>query len=139
MHDSSRDRIVTNPLFRVMRWTLPWLALGVLVYFLWGFYTDFLANRKAIVITTAEEQALGTTSTVDATTTVVAGTSLVVAVDGVKLRVQPTTTSETIASLGKGTLLVALERKGDWYRVKDPNGHTGWCPSSTQFVEVQKR
>lgn len=42
------------------------------------------------------------------------------------LRSQPKTDSDLVTILSQGTSLTLLEKQGDWYRVEDPNGYTGW-------------
>lgn len=138
MHNDNRERLKNNPVMKAIRWTVPWIALGLVVYYLWGFYSDFQVNRTAIVITTPEETAMQTSSTPDATSTVV-GTTAVALVDGVKLRLTPAATGQTVASVGKNTKLVVIEAKGDWFRVKDPIGHVGWVTASSKFIQVSSK
>lgn len=44
----------------------------------------------------------------------------------VNLRSLPTTESELLTTLTKGTTLAVLAAQGDWYQVTTPNGQTGW-------------
>ncbi|UFJ38994.1 SH3 domain-containing protein [Brevibacillus humidisoli] len=42
------------------------------------------------------------------------------------LRSQPTTESQRLTLLAKGTSLTVLSTEGDWYQVKTPDGQVGW-------------
>jgi uncharacterized protein YgiM (DUF1202 family) len=139
MQSDTRARILSNPAFKVVRWTLPWVVLAVILYVFSGYWSDFQRNKAAVVITTAEEEAMRTTSTVEASGTPVVGVSAVALIDGVRLRAKPAATAQILASVGKGTKLTVLEEKKDWLRVRDPIGHIGWITSSAQFVEVTRQ
>jgi uncharacterized protein YgiM (DUF1202 family) len=139
MQSDTRARIVNNPAFKIVRWTLPWVVLATILYVFSGYWTDFQRNKAAVVITTAEEESLRATTTADATATPVVGVTAVALVDGVRLRAQPAASSQYFASVGKGTTLVVLEEKKDWLRVRDPIGHIGWITSSAQFVTITRK
>jgi N-acetylmuramoyl-L-alanine amidase len=49
-----------------------------------------------------------------------------VAASAVNLRGQPTTQGELLSTLAQGTSLRVLEKRGDWYQVKTPDGKIGW-------------
>jgi uncharacterized protein YgiM (DUF1202 family) len=138
MQSDTRARILSNPAFKIVRWTLPWVVLAVILYVFSGYWTDFQRNKTPIVITTGEEDALRTTATVDATATPVVGVTAVSLVDGLRLRASPAATSQYFASVGKGTKLTVIEEKKDWLKVRDPLGHIGWVTSASQFVEVTR-
>jgi len=139
MQSDTRARILNNPAFKVMRWTLPWVVLAVILYVFSGYWADFQRNNKAVVFTTAEEAAMRTTATVDATGTPLVGVTAVALIDGVRMRAKPLATAQILASVGKGTKLTVLEEKKDWLRVQDPIGHVGWITSSAQFVEITRK
>lgn len=139
MQSDTRARILNNPAFKIVRWTLPWVVLAVILYVFSGYWTDFQRNKAAVVFTTGEEAALRTTTTVDASATPVTGVSAVALIDGVRLRAQPAASAQILASVGKGTKLTVLEERKDWLRVRDPIGHVGWITSSAQFVKVTRQ
>ncbi|WP_241236202.1 SH3 domain-containing protein [Brevibacillus marinus] len=52
--------------------------------------------------------------------------TVIVEVSNLILRSQPTTASERITLLDKGTSLRVLAAEGDWYQVQTPGGQIGW-------------
>ncbi|MBO8163878.1 MAG: SH3 domain-containing protein [Brevibacillus sp.] len=52
--------------------------------------------------------------------------TVTVDVDNLNLRSQPTTESERLTTLAKGTSLTVLAQEGQWYQVKTPQGQVGW-------------
>lgn len=138
MLDDTRSRLLNNPVTKVARWTLPWLVLALVGWYLWGFYAEFQLNRGTAASTyvTPEQAAMQTTPTTEATTSPVAGQIGIALVDGVRLRTTPTAKGQVTASVGKGTRLALLEKKDDWYRVRDPLGHIGWVTASDKFIQV---
>jgi cytoskeletal protein RodZ len=141
VHDDMQDRMMSNPIVRVARWTVPWVLFAVVAWYLWGFYTEFQlgARTTAASYVTPEQAALQTTSTVPASSTVPAGQIGVALVDGVRLRTTPTANGQVSASVGKGTKLILLEKKNGWYRVRDPLGHVGWVTASDKFIQIVKQ
>jgi SH3-like domain-containing protein len=137
----TRDRYVNSPIAKVVRWTVPWVLLVVVSWYLWGFYTQFKlsARTAATAYVTPEQAAMRTTATVEATLSVPAGQVGVALVDGVRLRTTPAENAQVTASVGKGTKLVLLEKRDNWYRVRDPLGHIGWVTSSDKFIQIVKQ
>jgi len=64
---------------------------------------------------------------------------VVALVDGVRLRITPSANGQTVASVGKGTRLVLLEKRNSWYKVQDPLGHVGWVTASAKFIQIVKK
>lgn len=54
------------------------------------------------------------------------GTGTVTAPDGLNLRASNSTSSKVLAAYGYGTKVSVTEQKGDWYKVKAPDGKEGW-------------
>lgn len=54
------------------------------------------------------------------------GTGTVTAPDGLNLRASNSTNSKVLAAYGYGTKVSVTEQKGDWYKVKAPDGKEGW-------------
>lgn len=52
--------------------------------------------------------------------------TVTVEVSNLTLRSQPTTASERLTLLAKGTSLRVLAKEGDWYHVQTPSGQIGW-------------
>lgn len=141
MHDESSSRLLDNPVVKVARWTIPWVLLAVIGWYLWGVYSEFQMNSLTTQSSyvTPEEAALRTTATPEPTATTVAGQIAIALVDGVRLRTTPAANGQVTASVGKGTRLALLEKKKDWYRVRDPLGHIGWVTASDKFIQIVKQ
>jgi hypothetical protein len=138
LESDAQRRLKDSPVVKVARWTVPWVLVGVVAWYLWGFYSEFKTNARttAAVFKTAEEVAAETTSSVDASGTPLADVVGVVLVDGVRLRTTPTANGQMTASVGKETTLTLIEKKGDWYRAKDPLGRIGWVTASDKFIKI---
>jgi hypothetical protein len=132
----TRKRILSNPVFKAARWTLPWVLLAVIVYFMAGYWTDFQRYSASVAVSASASPTVATTSTATPTSTVPAGTTATALIDGVRLRIHPTATAQVIASVGKGAMMSVLEQQKDWLKVRDPLGRIGWITSSSEFVQL---
>ena len=52
--------------------------------------------------------------------------ALYIAVDDARLRAQPSDTADILTRLDRGTRVTALGRDGDWIRIAEPGGRTGF-------------
>jgi len=133
MEHDSRARLLANPGFRIVRWTVPWFVLAGLLYYVWGATADFRTHKAN------EPSTPVATATVDATSTPVTGMTGTAKVDGVHIRDLPTASGTVLADLKKGAAFEVLATREGWYRVKDTPGHIGWVTSDPSFVSVQKQ
>ena len=92
----------------------------------------------------ASHSASGTTTTrtVDASASQIAtgsaGTTYgIIRIDGVNFRANPASNAKLIYGLKKGDKVVVLAKEGQWYKVKDGKGKTGWVTASTDYVALQ--
>lgn len=134
MERANRARLMANPGFRLVRWIVPWIALGAVLYYVWGATADFRvlkANGPAGAGTASQ--------TVDATSTPVTGMTGVVKVDGVHMRDLPAVGGTVLADLRKDATFQVLEKREGWYRIKDAAGHIGWVTSDPSFVTVEQK
>jgi hypothetical protein len=131
VEQDTRAKITTNPAVRVARWTLPWLVLGAVLYVVWGTTADFRDGKLGA--------ASETTTTVEATSTVVTGMTGVILIDGVHLRDVPAPGGTVLKDLKKDATFDVLETRADWYRIKDAAGNMGWITADITFVAVQKQ
>lgn len=65
------------------------------------------------------------------------GTGTVTAPSGLNLRASNSTNSNILAAYGYGTKVSVTEQKGDWYKVKAPDGKEGWMYSD--WLKVVKQ
>ena len=63
--------------------------------------------------------------------------TVVVMTDGLNFRENPEKGSDVIRGLDKGEKLVLVEKKGDWYHVKDSDGNEGWISASPSYSKIQ--
>lgn len=139
MDQDRKERITSSPVFRIVRWTVPWVLFVVVVFVLAGTWNDFqAAQRAADAAAAAAAQSALATSTVstNVTGTPVANTSAVTVTDGVHLRAAPSSNADVVATEGKSTALSVTAKTDGWFKVKDPAGHIGWVTDSNEFVRV---
>jgi hypothetical protein len=129
----AKERLNANPVFRVVRWTVPWIALGLIVYSLWSLYGAFTVESRAWESQSAEPT--GTLGSVVATMQAQATTLI----DGLNMRDRPDTGGTVLAKLPKGATLVVLELRDGWYRAKAPTGTEGWVSANAQYVQIVKK
>ena len=133
MEQESRARLMANPAFRVVRWTVPWIVLGAVLYYVWGATADFRTIK-------ANEPSSPTASqTVDATSTPVTGMTGTAKVDGVHVRELPAVGGIVLTDLRKDAPFEVLATRDGWYRIRDAAGHIGWITSDPAFVSVEKK
>jgi len=123
---------MANPVFRLVRWTVPWILLGGLLYYVWGATAEFRALK-------ASQPSGTTTQTVETTGTPVTGMTGVAKVDGVHLRDLPTASGTVLSDLRKDATFEVIEKREGWYRIKDAGGNTGWITSDPSFVTVETK
>jgi hypothetical protein len=131
VEQDTRAKIKANPAVRLARWILPWILLGGVLYVVWGATGDF---RDGKFDAPAEA-----TTTVEATSTPVTGMTGTVLIDGVHLRDYPAAGGSVLKDLKKDATFDVLERRGDWYRVKDAIGNMGWLTADPKFVTTTQQ
>jgi hypothetical protein len=139
MPNDELDAVGTDPIFRIVRRIIPWIALALVAWVLVGVWGSF-QRAKEFAATTAASTVPTVTAPVAAPseTTTVTDLIAVTRVD-VKLLSQPLATAEALASSKKGVTLEILARQGTWFRVKDRAGHIGWIPNDVKFIDVRSK
>lgn len=66
------------------------------------------------------------------------GSSVVVLIEGLNFRKEPSREGELIRGLARGTRLVHLTTQDGWHHVKDDKGVEGYVSASPQYTEVQQ-
>lgn len=105
------------------------VALGIVVMNQWSDYKSAKATMPAAPVT-----APGETSTTATSTVLGIG---VAKIDGVNFRTKPSSSATLIRGLKKGEKVTVLLKDGQWYRVKDSKGKTGWA--SADYVTLQSK
>ena len=109
------------------------LIVASVVYNWWG---DYRSASLAAVVSTA--QTVKPTGSQIATSA--AGTTYgVIRIDGVNFRVSPASNAKLIRGLKRGDRVVVLDKQGQWYKVKDNKGKTGWVTASSDYVALQAK
>lgn len=136
MDEIRKQRLLAHPVIKILRWTLPWIVLVGLLFYLNSMRVTFQsaqARQKASAEASASVEASASKS---ATNTVVpAGTTGVTLVT-VRLRDKPDTSGNVLNILAQGTQLVLIEKRGEWYRAQDPRGFIGWVSASPSVMTV---
>lgn len=63
--------------------------------------------------------------------------TVVVLIEGLNFRREPSREGELIRGLSRGTRLTLLETDGGWHHVRDNAGVEGYVSASEQYTEVQ--
>jgi hypothetical protein len=131
-----RQRLLAHPVLKVLRWTLPWIVLVGLLFYLNTLRVSFEAEQLRQKASAEASASVEPTASLSATNTVVpAGTTAVTLVT-VRLRDKPDTSGNILNILAQGTTLVLIEKKGEWYRAQDPRGFIGWVSASPSVLTV---
>jgi SH3-like domain-containing protein len=131
VEQDTRAKIKTNPAVRLVRWIVPWILLGGVLYVVWGATSDFRDGRL--------DAPAQTTTTVEATSTPVAGVTGTILIDGVHLRDYPAAGGSVLKDLKKDATFDVLEQRADWLRVKDAAGNIGWITADPKFVTTNRQ
>jgi hypothetical protein len=73
-----------------------------------------------------------------AETPAASGATVIVLIEGLNFRKEPSREGELIRGLTRGTRLVHIETVDAWYRVKDESGVEGYVSASPQYTELQQ-
>lgn len=134
-----------HPAFR------PLISLGVLVALLVTVLVMYAGYRSAKTGSPAEgKKGSGTaestataspdaeTEQPDAEPETLAVSYVVVQIDGLNFRREPSQDALTFGGLKKGQRLVLITTAKDWYQVKDDKGRIGWVSSKPGYVEIEQ-
>lgn len=66
------------------------------------------------------------------------GKTVVVTIEGLNFRREPSRDGELIRGLGRGTRLEHLATENGWYHVRDDAGVEGYVSASPQYTELQE-
>ncbi|HET6497975.1 MAG TPA: SH3 domain-containing protein [Coriobacteriia bacterium] len=65
------------------------------------------------------------------------GQEVVVLIEGLNFREEPSRDGELIRGLGRGTRLTHLQTADGWHRVKDADGVEGYVSANPQYTEIE--
>ncbi len=130
---------------RVVKPAAALAVLGIILLLVMSWWSDYK---------TPDAVDLGeTTSTVEATGTAGEGTetpegeqaepeasqgTVIVLVNGLNFRAQPTSDAELIRGLAVDTKLDFLGNQAGWYKVRDADGTVGYVSSSAQYTRLEQ-
>jgi len=139
MQDETYETVGIDPVFRVVRAIVPWIALALVVWVLYGAWGRFSENRALVEAQKAAASATTTTPTATASVATTVTGMVAVARVPVTLRSEPETSSESLATAKKGATLTIMTKQGTFFRVKDKAGHIGWIANDSASITVRKK
>jgi uncharacterized protein YgiM (DUF1202 family) len=134
MISDKTKRLRANPAYRLAHWTLPWVALFGVIYLVWVVWSAFPAMQ-------AESAASGrvSTSTVDASSTIVLGMTGIVTAERLVLLDSPGAGGAELGSLSQDEPFEVIEKRGSWYKIRDGEGHLGWVLPDPTVVKIETK
>jgi uncharacterized protein YgiM (DUF1202 family) len=144
--DENATQKRTRVLARWVKLIIPWILLLVVISNAWGITEQYrqashLATRQGSVEVTAPVVATETPK--PATPRPAADAkpkgTVVVLVDGLSLRVDPSATAAITGTVHKDERLVLLQQRGSWYFVMAGSGRTGWVTANARWTRLEKR
>lgn len=126
------------------------LAFGVLLLIVWFVVGALLSYQRASSDGTARETTQTTAPSDQATSTeegaegtqreepAPQGVAVLVLIDGLNLREQPSTGARVIKRLQAGQRLLLLEEGEGWYHVRDVDGADGWVAAGGSYTRLEK-
>lgn len=106
------------------------IVLGIVVMNWWGDFRSAGSFKPTTTVTTPTGGA--STSTTEA----VSGIAIV-KIDGVNFRTKPSSSAKLIRGLKKGEEVTVVLKDGQWYKVEDSKGKTGWVTANGDYVTLQ--
>jgi hypothetical protein len=126
----------TSSFARVVRYIVPWLLFGVVVWVIAGYGARFVEEARTVSQTQGSAVPTSTAGAASVITTVT-GMAATVRVD-LSLRSQPATGTPIVATSRQGSTLQVLAKQGEWFRVKDKYGYVGWVPNDTAYIALKQ-
>lgn len=124
-----------------VRAAIALVVLGVLVFTVRGWWTEYQSAPRASTETSATaEPAADTDSTEDtgADADPAAKTVRVVLTEGLNFREEPDATGKAIRGLKKGEKVTVVKKSGDWFQVTTVEGETGWITDNASYTREEK-
>ena len=103
------------------------LVLGFVVMNMWNDYKVAAKNRPAAPAT-------GSASTAPSSTVSGAG---VIKMSGVNFRTKPSSSAKLIRGMKEGEKVTILLKDGQWYKIKDSKGKSGWVTATGGYVVLE--
>ncbi len=105
------------------------VVLGFVVMNMWNDYKVAAKNMPSAPAATP-----GSPSTVPSSTVSGAG---VVKMSGVNFRTKPSSSAKLIRGLKEGEKVTILLKDGQWYKIEDSKGKTGWVTATGGYVVLE--
>jgi len=64
--------------------------------------------------------------------------TVIVLIDGLNFRTEPSKGGDLIKGLDEGTKLAYIETSDGWFKVRTSDGKVGWVSASEQYTKLQK-
>ncbi len=112
---------------RLVRAGLGIAVIGVLGFVVMGWWNEYKTAPRPVPTASSETSA----STVPSST--VSGPA-VVKMTGVNFRTKPSSSAKLIRGMKEGEEVTVLLKEGDWYKVTDSKGKTGWVTATGGYV-----
>lgn len=61
----------------------------------------------------------------------------VVKIDGVNFRTKPSSSAKLIRGLKRGETVTVILKDGQWYKIEDSRGKTGWVTANGDYVALE--
>ncbi len=120
--------------FRVVPWVMLAVVVVVVVGALRGVMTAPVSPNLA-----KPARATPTTSAVYRKYTSKAKFRIKVTTAKLNLRAQPAVYSALLSPIPRGTVLLVMKKKGDWYRIVAPSGNRGWVNANPAYSKRVKK
>ncbi len=129
---------------KIVRAVLGLAVVGVLVFVLRGYWTEYKAAAPSKTAeTTASVDASGAPGTKPAEPSpadqLAQNATVLVIIEGLNFRKQPDATGESIRGLKKGERLILVSTNNTWLQVQDTSGNVGWITNNPQYVKIEKK
>jgi uncharacterized protein YgiM (DUF1202 family) len=107
----------------------------VLAMVVYNWYGDF----KSASVVAAANRTTATTQTINPASQVATGSIVTVTQNGLNFRVKPASSAKLIRGMKKGDKMTLLAKEGQWYKVKDSKGKTGWITATSGYYAIQAK
>lgn len=114
------------------------VIIGMVV---WGWLGQYrqagTEGAVANTTSTAEPTATAGSGQTASPTPSPAAKTIVILIEGLNMRKEPSADSARIRGLKKGDRVTLIKTEGSWHQVKDDAGNVGWISANPQYSKVE--